>query len=178
MAPPLQTIPRRSEGTGGCASSSSSSGYKELLREALNRAHGRRFPATAAALRREFRPPPTSTDPSEHVHAFQELDVGDAPATPWTPLRHHMFPHVPPQPDAISPLPVRPRTSSSCSSASPAMVVSSQSFRLGLVQKAAHLLPNNIRCISPDGSFLCPVRGDYRLCCAISTVLGSECFNL
>ncbi|XP_047049600.1 uncharacterized protein LOC124654649 [Lolium rigidum] len=70
MAPPLQTIRRRSEGTGRCASSSSSTWFKESSRGALNQAQGRRFSSMAAMLRRRFRPPSSSSGQTEHTTGF------------------------------------------------------------------------------------------------------------
>ncbi|XP_047085965.1 uncharacterized protein LOC124697416 [Lolium rigidum] len=82
MAPPLPAAPRRTEATRRSASSSSPSPFKESNRGSLNQRQIRRFLLRLRRDNPQFRPPPTSTNPSEHVHTFQELDAGDAPATP------------------------------------------------------------------------------------------------
>ncbi|XP_071679314.1 uncharacterized protein [Lolium perenne] len=145
--PSPPSAPSLAAGAVICASSSRICWYKESLWEPSNRAHGRRFPATAAALRREIPATLVLLRPNRaHLHlagAQRRRCSGD-------PLDSSPSPYASPR-SAATPTPSRPFrfAPERCSSASPAMVVSSQRFRLGLVQKAAHLLPNNIRCFSP-----------------------------
>jgi hypothetical protein len=70
MAPSLHTIPRRSEGTSGSASSSSTSWCKESSQYPVNQAQGRRFSSMAAMLRRRFGAPSSSSGRTEHTSGF------------------------------------------------------------------------------------------------------------
>jgi hypothetical protein len=69
MEPPLQTAPRRAEGTRFSASSSSPSLCEESRWGSVIRAQGRQFPAPVAMLLLRFRPPPSILRPLQpHVH--------------------------------------------------------------------------------------------------------------
>ncbi|XP_051193884.1 uncharacterized protein [Lolium perenne] len=98
MAPPLHFVPRRSEGTGGCASSSSPSSPNESSRDSPIQRQIRRYPTLTTGENGQFRPLEASPILSDLIDGSLELDAGGTPATPWTPHHHHPVPHVLPHP--------------------------------------------------------------------------------
>jgi hypothetical protein len=68
MAPPLHFVPRRSEGTGGCASSSSPSSPNESSRDSPIQRQIRRYPTLTTGENGRFRPLEASPVLSDLIH--------------------------------------------------------------------------------------------------------------
>nr|XP_051182104.1 uncharacterized protein LOC127296117 [Lolium perenne] len=114
MAPPLWSIPRRSETTTRSASTSSTSLCEESTHDALKHPHHRRFFTMAAILRRQFQPPSSSSGQTEHTTSFPASSrTSDASTSPRFTLSFQIR--------------ARPEPS--------AMAVSPEAFRQSLVQK-------------------------------------------
>nr|XP_051207809.1 uncharacterized protein LOC127323727 [Lolium perenne] len=71
MAPPPQTTPRRSEGTGRCVSSSSTTWFKESTGGSLLHRQIRRFFSNFGDRIRQFRSPPSSSACTVYTSSFR-----------------------------------------------------------------------------------------------------------